>query len=261
MDIIIVNKNLAQAQKIQQRFIDRFGDSATIETLEGALYALTIFERRQPTLIISGEHVGDMSGTSFYELVREDTSLNSVPFILLDTKALHSPFIKDTDAVLTSSVEPVELVRAAFEVLIKSGARADDRDDRRNKKFKTPTQSSVKATGTFEALTLFDLVISLSQNKQSGQLTVHVHNQVTTLSFREGDLLGAQANHLSGEDAILYIFKAASEDSAATFFFETDETPLTIKKPIRRPINKLLLEVAVALDEQRFQSQRLTAKG
>ena len=52
------------------------------------LYALTMLERERPNLVVCGEDLGDMDGQELLGIVREDTSMNDVAFILLSGDAV-----------------------------------------------------------------------------------------------------------------------------------------------------------------------------
>jgi CheY-like chemotaxis protein len=246
MKFVIVSADGVQLQALARRFRKRFGDEAEVITADSGIYALSVCERDLPTLIISTQHLGDMSGLELYKIIRQDISLQATPFILLDTTAITYPHLLPIDRILKTEASAVEVMRATFELITRTGLFFDERSRERHAPQGT---EAAKASGTLEVLTLFDLCLSLSQSKQSGKLLLLFAEKKAWFLFKEGLVINAEMGRLSGEEAITATFKAANEHPKAEFFFEKlDKTSLANTSPICASIDEMLLKVAVELD-------------
>lgn len=246
-----------------ERFRAAFAERLDLEVVGGALYALTSLERRRADLIIISETLEDMSGRDLFDLVCDDAALRQLPFILLS--GADDLVLPDHHLVLAAQASPTEILAEAFCLLLASGKLGETR--------KTETQAAeaqevkaqeetrakiqprelyqgdvVKISGTLEALTLFDLVVSLGQGRRSGRLVVFVGATEGTLYLREGRLSHATFARATGEDALQQVFARVHHVPETKFLFVvgvTAKTPTTI----RTSLDKLLLQVAVTLDE------------
>jgi CheY-like chemotaxis protein len=251
MKFLIVSADAQQLQALAKRFTNRFSEEAEVITADSGIYALTSCDITLPNLIISAQYVGDMTGFELYKLIRQEPSFGKVPFILLDSAALNYPDLLPIDQVLETDTGAIDVMRATFEVLSHIGIFKDERAQERH-----DLQSSIfetaKASGTLDVLTLFDLSLSLSQSRQSGKLLVFFGSSRAALLFKEGQLINATIDDLTGEAAIASIFKTEREYPRAEFCFETlDSLSLPLgPHPIHMPINALLLKMAVSLDHQ-----------
>ena len=263
MKFAIVSSDKAQLESLRARFLNRFNIEAEVSILESALYALTEFERDEPTLIVSGKDAGDMSGVEFLEIVREDLSLTTIPFILLDTDAKTSTTPVEIDRVLDTDANSAEVLRATFDLLTSTGVYSDLRSGSRvMRRQSTGSSSAIKASGTLEVLTLFDLVLSLSQGGKSGTLFVLLDTSEVRMFFEKGLVIGGMIENLTGEAAIVESFRRANDLPSAEFFFEAASEPFHSSfHTMKLPINELLLKVAVALDHHRAHAEAQVTKG
>ena len=55
-----------------------------VQLAESGIFALTLLERDRPDLIVCADFVGDMRGREMFDIVRSDSSLAEIAFILLD---------------------------------------------------------------------------------------------------------------------------------------------------------------------------------
>jgi len=248
---LILSDDETQLEAVRTRFANRFADGAALIAVNSALYALTECEQSLPTLIISGKKLSDMSGLEFYNLVREDSSFAHIPFILLDSEQQGQAGFMPIDEVLETSAHPADILRVTFKLMTQSGAFTENRTLNREEQRRFKPSGTVKAEGTLEVLTLFDLTLSLSQGKQSGKLYVLLGDTESTILFADGQLVGAGVESLNGEAAVLRIFKLAQANPNAEFYFEASAQAVHASfHTIDMPVNELLLKVAVGLDHE-----------
>lgn len=251
MRFLIISADEAQLEAIRTRFANRFGSNAQLLVADSALYALTVCEQTPPTLIVCGKTLTDMSGLELYNLVREDVGFARIPFILLDSEQQGRAGFMPIDDVLTTAAHPADVLRVTFKLITQSGAFTENRTLNRDDVRRFKPTGTVKAEGTLEVLTLFDLALSLGQSKQSGKLYVLLGDTESTILFSKGQLVGAGVEALSGEAAVLRIFKLAQAKPNAEFYFEASDQPVHASfHTIDMPINELLLKMAVRLDHQ-----------
>lgn len=252
MKFVIATADPDQLEAIKARFQNRFADEAEVIAVDNALYALTVCEQAPPTLIVSGAALADMSGFEFYELVREDMNFIAMPFILLDSAQQASTRFMPIDAVLATDAHPADVLRVTFKLMTQTGTFDDTRSQNRTELRRFRPTGPIKAEGTLEVLTLFDLTLSLSQGKQSGKLYVLLGETESAMLFVEGQLVGAAIEGLSSEAAVMRIFRLAQDRPDAEFYFEaSDQLPHSSFQTIDMPISELLLKIAISLDGQR----------
>ena len=219
-----------------------------LEVVSGALYALSWLERRSADLIISFETLEDMSGRDLFDLVCDDAALRQVPFILV-SDAGSDLVLPDHQLVLGAHTGPTEVVAEALSLLFATGKLAEVPSDPLRRGYRREFESgAVKVSGTLEALTLFDLVVSLGQGKRTGRLVVLVGETEGVIFLKEGRLCHATLQERRGEDALQFIFAAVHHAPQTPFLF-AHGLPAKTPKTIRTSLDKLLLQVAVNLDE------------
>lgn len=245
--------------ELRKRFVGRFGGVLELHVAREALYALTMLEREPPDLIVSGKQLGDMSGLEFHEIIRDDASTKALAFILLDSDA---PPLEPAHLAISldERAHPADVLRATFELLAE---RVPD-DRNRPREGPPPAASPVrrgdaKVSGTLEIFTLFDLVVSLTQKKNSGYLFVSLGDYEALMRLDQGCLVHAEFGGLTGEAAVVRIFAAADTHHNAEFRFEPSSVPVPRGDvTIHATVQELLLKVAVELDHER-EAARLTA--
>lgn len=263
MRFAIISSDPSQLESIRARFVNRFAVEAEVSAMGSALYALTEFERDEPTLIVSGKHAGDMTGKEFLEIVREDLSLTTIPFVLLDSDAKGSAEALDIDRILDTDAHSADVLRACFDLLTATGVYNDLRSGSRvMRRQASSSGNAIKASGTLEVLTLFDLVLSLSQGGKTGTLFVLLDTSEVRMFFEKGQVIGGMVEGMSGEAAIIESFRRANDLPSAEFFFEASAEPFHESfHTTNLAINELLLKVAVALDHHRAQKDARVTKG
>ena len=241
-----------------------FAARLELEVVSGALYALSWLERRSADLIVSSETLEDMSGHELFDLVCDDDALRQVPFILLsDTGG--DLVLPDHHLILGAHAGPTEILAEALSLLLMTGKLAEPAPDPLRRSYERDYSSgAVKLSGTLEALTLFDLAVSLGQGKRTGRLVVQIGDAEGTLYLSGGRLHHATFLERAGEDALQLIFAAVHHAPQTPFLFVGGESghapttapttlPTTIPTTIRTSLDKLLLQIAVNLDEQAEQ--------
>jgi len=242
--VLIVMPEQSRATKISH-FLSTKG--VTSELADGGFYALTMLERIKPDAIIVAQDVDDMSGFDVYDIVRSDEDLDSVRFILLDEAAQISGEI---DTALTANAPPADIL-AALE------RPAPSKPDRFHNRVHSASSSS-KVNGTLEVLTLFDLVMSLSQNGRSGRLYLYIGEDEAQVILQAGQVIHASFQGDLGEEAFKHIFFHSENTDDTEFLFEGSTEIARATEPfvsITTPIQELLFKVAVELDHLRADSK------
>ena len=229
------------------------GAGISCQLADGGFYALTMLERDKPDAIISSYDVFDMSGSDFYEIVRSDESLAETAFILMGAEKAELSQVNDL--TLDETSKPVEIV-TALQDLKKSKQAVPKSTMPRAMVFPKSPQIS----GTLEVLTLFDLMMSLNQNKHSGKLYLRINEEEAIVVLRQGEISHAEISHFVGEAALIQIFLRSEDSNDTEFFFERleDQQDLEVFRSIKLSSKELLFKVAVELDHMRekVSSQR-----
>ena len=261
MRILALIAERQQGRALGERFYARFGDKLDMHVLPDAFSATEMLERFNPELLICAAKVGTMKGADFHAFIRRDPKFQQTAFILLDSAAkdkLDSPL----SAALHTYAPPEEVLRTTFKLLVSNGRLRDTRQDSRGSPLRTPTPpedaGGAKATGSFEVLTLFDLITSLTQKKNSGTLLLRLGLVNATFVLDEGKLVHARCGHVSGEAALISSFLAAESEPDARYEFVKDSPPLPKEAyTLHAPVQELLLTVAVKLDHYRMGEPEL----
>ena len=235
-----------------------FAERLELEVVSGALYALSWLERQRADLILSSEALADMSGHDFFELVCDDATLRRVPFILLSDSG-GDLVLPDHHLILGAGADPTEVFAEALALLLVTGKLVERTPETAEvtaspavllaELLRRGDDGDVQISGTLEALTLFDLVVSLGQGKRTGRLVVQVGGTEGTLYLREGRLAHATFAQRNGGDALQRMFTAVHHAPHTPFAF-VGGLPAVMPTTIHTSLDKLLLQVAVTLDEQ-----------
>lgn len=124
-----------------------------------------------------------------------------------------------------------------------------------------PTPNQTHVSGTFEAFTLFDLLVTLTQKPEPRRLYVLIGDEEAIIVTQERRLVAAGYRGQVGKDALMAIFSALEDDPNAEFVLEPagshglDPHAWTITTPL----DQLLLEVASMLDRQRARKKPLVS--
>lgn len=223
------------------------GVGISCQLADGGFYALTMLERDKPDAIVSSYDVFDMSGQDFYEIVRSDESLAQSSFILLDNSG--DQLTEDHDLSLPSSSTANAIVQALQN--LEKAKQPSTKQTQLPRSMVIP--KSPQISGTLEVLTLFDLMMSLNQNKHSGKLYLRINEEEAIVVLRHGEICHAEISHYVGEAALIQIFLTSEDSNDTEFFFERLEESqiLSAYTSINHSTKELLFKVAVELDHLR----------
>lgn len=219
------------------------------QAMSSGLFALTLLERSKPDVIISDCQLDDMSGQDFYEIVRSDSSLSGVRFLLLSADGRLEPGDlalpeRDAGQIVEALTRLDSPRKQPFSGMLESPAR----------------RAQQHMSGTLEIITLYDLLVSLTQNQRSSTLRLRFGQECALIITHRGQVVHAAFRQQVGMPALLAIFCENEQSPSAEFVVETLEPAdeATLARTIHTPVSQLLLEVAVELDHLR---ERLNAKG
>ena len=111
---------------------------------------------------------------------------------------------------------------------------------------------NVFATGTFEHVTLYDLMVTLTHGRKSGKVDIRIGTHKALILVLEGEIVTALYQGSVGDEAVVRIFTDAEDQTDAEFFISKVNPKGSIGgRTVRTPTDKLLFQVAMALDEKR----------
>ncbi len=215
------------------------------ETMSDALQALTSLERERPDAIICGTDAGGMSGLEMHEIVRSEPNLTNTVFVMLDPTARLTGAL---DVVLEAQASPDEISGVCRTMLVNLGVLEADRFEKGSLR---PTTNDPQLTGTFEVLSLFDLIVSLTHGQKSGDLCIQLAKAEARVTIRSGRVTHATYQGKVGEDALLMTFTAVEADQGAEFVLRGLNAATGERSTIDTPIDQLLLKVAVGMDHHK----------
>ena len=217
----------------------------TCETRTDALQALTALEREQPDIIVCGRDAGGMSGLELHEIIRSEPNLASTVFVILDVVA---PLMGPLDVVLDADATPDEIAGICRTMLVNQGVLEADRFEKGSLR---PSSNDPQLTGTFEVMSLFDLIVSLTHSQKSGDLCIQLAQAQANVTIRAGRVTHATYQGKVGEDALLMTFTAVEADQGAEFVLRGLNATTGERTTIDTPIDQLLLKVAVGMDHNK----------
>ncbi len=249
MNVLVVTPNDQRAKEIEGRFRKRLDDELTFEHVESGVQALKRLARTRADVLICTNVTADITGLELLSRVRQLEP--KLAFILLDRSALSRITATRFDAVLDTAAHPADVLEAAFSLLVSNGQYQDNTRPFHGA-FRKTKRPGVKISGTLEVMTLFDLVLSLTQKRNSGRLYLLVGSVEASLVFEQGRFVHAAYQELTGEAAVLKIFLEAELHPTTEFFFEPTEVRLPPGgATLHTSVQEILLKVAVELDHLR----------
>jgi len=112
---------------------------------------------------------------------------------------------------------------------------------------------NVFATGTFEHVTLYDLMLTLVHGNKNGKVDIQIGQHKAMMIVLSGKLVTAFYKENMGDEAVLRIFTETEDHPNAEFFVQAVD-PLDFPErahTVKTPTDKLLFDVAMALDAKR----------
>lgn len=251
MNVLAVTQDEVQATALEAHFRRRLGSALTFEHLRSGTRALERLTRESADVVICARDTEDMPGLTVLQRVRRD---QETAVVLLDRGALSQFVPSRFDAVLDTSADPADVLDAAYSLLAADGF-FDDAARPFHGAFPGSTRSGrdVKVSGTLEGMTLFDLVLSLTQKRNSGRLYLLLGEVEAQLAFQQGRFVHAEYQQLTGENAVMKVFLEAELHPNTEFFFE----PCSVCLPaggatLHTSVQEILLKVALELDRHRL---------
>ncbi len=217
-----------------------------ITAVPNGTFALTMLERERPDVIISRTSIPDIDGWELCSIVRSDSSMTGVLFILLAGTEDHVPEqpLKDgPDRMLMGNFTPDTIVK---EVISLVGIPAPEAPA-------SPAPSAASGLrGALDVMDLPNLAQAIGLGNKTGCLALALPAGEGLVVFDRGRAVHAEFGSLSGEAAFAAMMMAAQHDAQGTFAFSPWEQ-LAPDQPrtIRRSLEQLLLTAAADIDEGR----------
>ena len=252
------------------------GYAATLA--DEGLFALTELERGQIDVVVCGNALEDMSGSEFFEMLKDDAQLEGTGFVLLsgvgaqmlgrggDMQIPESTGAEDVVNFVSGLI--AKRTRAQARVAGSTAPLLPGDEVGPGNKVERPTEpprltsragSNPRASefgGTLEHFSLFDLLMLLTQTGKTGQLSIRLGSEEARMVLEEGRLYHAEFLEQSGEAVVTRIFIEAERAANTAFSFDAFKTrrlPPEYHKlrSIQSPTDQLLLNVAIALDQHK----------
>ncbi len=248
MNVLAVIPDQTKAAALEERFQKRLGDALSFRQSSSGKRALELLQTLPTDLIICARETDDIAGLEVLKAVRKarDTAV-----ILLDRSVLSRFSPGPFEAILETQAHPADVLETAFSLLVSSG-RIDDARRPQATFSKGRGSRDAKVSGTLEVISLFDLVLLLTQKNSTGRLYLLLGQVEAMFVFQGGRLVHAEYSELTGEAAVMKVFWKAELRPDAEFFFE----PSLHKLPpggvtVHSSVQEILLKVAVGLDRRR----------
>jgi len=215
-------------------------------TASGSLQALTQLERNHPDLILCDGQPGDLSAQEFYEIVRSELTTSCTPLLLITDQPLSwlDPLCDLSASHTRTSLELLQLLGASFN------------HDPFGLTAPTPVPDEAQMSGTLERMSLFDLLVSLNQARQTGRLVLKIGTYQALLYLLDGEIQHAEYQGQFGSEALTRTLSATEPAPTSTFSLTVVPDSLFQQLPTTLPLptSRLLLELAVQLDHLRMES-------
>ncbi len=265
MKVLLVTADAAQAAALGARFHKRFPDALSFRHAKSVPAALSEMRAALPDIVIGARETEGVGALELLRRIRGESELDKVAVILLDQEVLAHLSPSRLETVLDADAHPAEVLEAAFGLLVLNGRYKEPRAFHGAFPEHAPAHTldhfvgqrarsgrDVKVSGTLEVMTLFDLVLSLTQKRNCGRLYLLLGDTEALMVFQQGRFVHAEFGAHTGERAVLQTFLEAEKHPEAEFFFE----PSAVGLPqggvtLHTSVQELLLKVAVELDHQR----------
>ncbi len=114
------------------------------------------------------------------------------------------------------------------------------------------TPKNVFATGNFEHISLYDLLVTFSINGKSAKISISVKGRRAMLYVSGGELQLAMYHAWMGKEAVIHIFQDIEEDPSSQFLIKPILGTAN-SNPANIALKPLLKEIATMLDNYREQ--------
>lgn len=248
MKVLVVTPNAQRHQALGDQFFN-YDPECIVERAESGFFALTMIERDMPDVIVADADVSDMTGQEFLEILRDDESMAQISVVLLDENAKASFAASEHEVILAKDAADTEILAAATRILQKPRLEHNLNAPLHGEVLAERPADNVKLQGTLEVISLFDLVLSLTQKANSGRLYVLLGSEESAMFFEGGRFVHAEYGKHTGEDALAQTFSAVDNYQNAEFYYQPSSEKLPKEaRTLDRPVQELLLQVAIHLD-------------
>lgn len=208
---------------------------------EGALHALTQLERTPVDAIICDAQMDEMNGEDFRLLAEQEERTRHVPvFILADNDALSGQRSLSTPAYCGP-----ELLKLVFQHL--------EIDEQR---YPVPlnTRQGPQLQGDLDAFTLSEFLNWVAEMRFNGHWLISLRDgeggeRCAHMFMQGGNLVYVEYAGLVGKGALFSLLRSLERFPHATFrFYKTDTTLSLRSSDLKLPTQRLLMELAVAMD-------------
>ncbi|PSH04267.1 MAG: hypothetical protein CXZ00_07850 [Acidobacteria bacterium] len=237
IQVLVVDDNPV----IRELLLNSLSPLATVEVFAGASEAFGRAERQTPDLVISDYRMPGLNGLELLAKLRV-----SFPRVAVMMLASHSD-IKGPLAGSTPLVEDFIEKPFFLEEAIARVKRVLDRIGLSKATRNAADSSSLR--GTLAQMSVVDLMQTLDMGRKSGRLVITHAARQCEMQFREGQLVHATLENLTGEEAV---YKAVAwAEGTFTIDFEGGECPRTITSSTQ----SVLLEALRLFDEAQHEAE------
>lgn len=210
----------------------------TVIHADGALHALTQLERTPVDAIICDSVMSDMSGLEFRGILRDDAHTGSLPLYLIGDGEHDPPDLPTNSAgpqVLAEALEALGVDDAAYPLPLRANARP-------------------QLSGQLEPFSLSEFLNWAAELECSGHwlITVGAAGNASRsghLTMSAGRLTYAECAGRAGRDAVLELLRHSEQGGGQFRFYDCPSLPPGLQADLTGPTNRLLMELAVDLDE------------
>ncbi len=234
------------------------------------LYALTLFERERPELVVSGDDIADMTGRELLEILNEDNG-SGIAFILMTAQAATdlpaNAIVVPPDAQISELLARAGITEVnAFDDTIDPSSTLEIDDPGADgleyaleaaappsaqpaPPAAQPAPAAASSAGLtsgefkFENQGFIHLVRWLSGVTEYSRVEINCGSSLGKLYFVRGTLTHAEFGRQLGDDAIRSLFLAASDHKGGAFSLEAMDAAIAASLPnsISKPITQIVL--------------------
>lgn len=210
----------------------------TVIQADGALHALTQLERTPVDAIICDAQMTDMSGAEFRSILEDDAHTGGLPIYLIGDDEHGAPGRATNSAgpqVLAEALEALGVDDSAYPLPLRTTARP-------------------QLSGQLEPFSLSEFLNWAAELSCSGHwlITVSAAGQLPCgghLTMHEGRLTYAEFAGRAGRGAVLELLRRSEQGGGQFRFYHCPTLPPGRQPDLAAPTNRLLMELAVDLDE------------